>query len=202
MALLKTNWFVATLTCKLFVKFGFLRRKTNRTIQWQFFFILRVGVGQISSGKANVWRNRERVVLDLILRGAPNTHHKYSLHHRHHMHSNTQHNITQREDRERKKGREERESTCFTCFFFVCDGVGVVDLPQRVHLFHSSMQCADVVYHVKKCLKMQREAKNIDTLWKVEGFFREQREEEDRRDRREEGKMKGKMKGKMEEERR
>ena len=42
----------------------------------------------------------------------------------------------------------------------------------------------DVIQHVKKCLKLQREAKNMDTLWKFKGFFCE--------DRREEGKMKGK----------
>ena len=61
--------------------------------------------------------------------------------------------------------------------FFVCDGVGAVDLPQRVHLFRSSLQFkalfsnVDVIQHVKKCLKLQREAKNMDTLWKVKGFF-------------------------------
>ena len=53
----------------------------------------------------------------------------------------------------------------FHVFFFVCDGVGAVDLPQRVHIFRFSLQfkalCSnvDVIQHVKKCLKLQREAK-------------------------------------------
>ena len=49
-----------------------------------------------------------------------------------------------------------------------------VDLPQRVHfLFLAAVSDTfpqvDVTQHVKKCFKLQQEAKKVDTLWKVTG---------------------------------
>ena len=129
-----------------------------------FVVFIRAGVEQFSSGKANDWRNRERVVLDLTLRGAPNTTPHHSPHHRHHMHSHTQHNITHRERTEKERREREKRKHMFHVFF-VCDGVGAVDFPQRVHPFRFSLQFktlfsnVDVIQHVKKCLKLQREAK-------------------------------------------
>ena len=37
--------------------------------------------------------------------------------------------------------------------------------------FKALFSNVDVIQHVKKCMKLQREAKNMDTLWKVKGFF-------------------------------
>ena len=51
----------------------------------------------------------------------------------------------------------------------------VIDLPQHVYRFlllaaiSSNFPHVDVIQHVKQCMKMQREAKQIYTLWKVNG---------------------------------
>ena len=50
-----------------------------------------------------------------------------------------------------------------------------VDLPERVIMFCFSLQFQALSHmltlrqHMEKCLKLQREAKNDDTLWKVNG---------------------------------
>ena len=110
---------VATLKCKLFVKFGFLRRKTNRTSCGCFLiFFIRAGVEQFSSGKANAWRNRERVVLVLTLRGAPNTHHTTA--HTTDTTCTPTHNTTSHTERGQRKKEGEREKRKHMFHVFFC----------------------------------------------------------------------------------
>ena len=97
------------------------------------------------------------------------------------MHSHTQHITPHTERGQRKKEGEREKRKHMFHVFFVCDGVGAVDLPQRVHIIRFSLQFkalfsnVDVIQHVKKCMKLQREAKNMDTLWKVKAFSAIQR---------------------------
>ena len=98
----------------------------------------------------------------------------------------TQHNIThnvtrrrrtekerQREDQRRQKREERRDGVwsvwcmlcgvcaqvrVFTCFFFACDGVGAVDLPQRV--FFLLLAAVSSIFHMLSNVNMWKSASN------------------------------------------
>ena len=63
-------------------------------------------------------------------------------------------------------GMEEGRRRCIT--------ENAADVPQRVHFLllaavSSTFPHVDVAQPLKKCLKLHREAKKLDTLWKVNG---------------------------------
>ena len=90
-------------------------------------------------------RRCEGIRVELIVRGealgfVKDEHHMTSPDITPHALSHTTHNTTHRERTEKERRRERKEKAHVSRVFFVCDGVGAVDLPQRVHIIRFSLQ--------------------------------------------------------------